>query len=250
MNTFDQHHGEIWDLAEKILTLEGNLRYCQDWDHEIVARLAQRIPAHSTTPLTFRRGADTFGLKKITVSGARTRRFDYARCEAAFPQIYRDHVTTTPPEYPTKLLFKISRGTGTSQTWNALRSTGWAAMHAIYSDKRIPPLHTGSAFHAAQLYEVRRLTPPLKAQRNAARAELAALLAPDPATGTRVVFGDGAIVPLANAPRRAVDLDMAEKHPILGQFVTSTARASYDRWVFLTERQMFGDDPEGDQWAE
>lgn len=239
-------------LAADVLAVEGRIRYLKDWDQEIVAQLKARKVDEQIDPLVFRRGTESFVLRAQRVAAGKTRRFDYTKLKRTRPELYRNYVTETPPAQPVKLTFRAAgRMTSTSKTWADLRSRGWVSADTRWGEQRRSEReHVSARTYAMLLQDVRNWSKPLDEKRSKLRAELSGLLVPDTAVLENVEYGDGLIVPALNPPKREIDLNMAERHAVLKDFMKETARAESVRWVFQSEHEVFGDDPEGDQWGD
>lgn len=249
MSTLDDN---TYALAADILAVEGRIRYLKDWDQEIVAQLKARKVDERADPLTFRRGTETFVLRPQRVAAGKTRRFDYTRLKRVRPELYANYVTETSPANPVKLTFRAAgRMTSTSKTWADLRSKGWVGADERWGEeRRRERAHVDVSVYARTLQDVRNWAKPLDEKRAALRLELAGLLVPDTAVLESAEYGDGLIVPALNPPKREIDLNMAERHAVLKEFMKESARAESVRWTFQTEYEAFGEDPEGDDWAD
>ena len=254
VSTLNSYGTHAVTLASDLLILEGRIRYLKDWDTEIVAQLNQRKIADASSNVVFQTTPGTQSshvLRATRVSGGQTRRFDYAAAKRAAPALYATYVTETPPAFPVKLTFKSAgKWAARSKTWDDLRSDGWLRMSEIYGARRAPKPMFFATTAAKDLYDIRQMRAPLDEQRTAMRMELAELLVPSIEEMEAVTYGDGKILPGANPPSRKIDLTLAEQHPTLRRFVKLGTRAESVRWGFVSERELYEEDPEGDQWAD
>ena len=245
MSTLESYGPKAVQLAHEILETEGRLRYFKDWDAEIIGRFKEHKVADRRTPITFRPGTGPWGmeLRPVRVSGGITRRMNYPLLQRQQPALYSTYVTETPPENPIKLTFKAAgKLRGGAQVWDDIRSKGWVAMDRKWAVDRQPTGMYFAASDAKRLYEIRtKFIGPLGERRAALRKELAEIFIPNPravipeSALDGAIYGTGLILPGSNPPSRTIDLNMAERHNVLRQYITESTRADSIRWTFAED---------------
>lgn len=225
-------------LAETVLVAQGEATYLADWEADMVQRLRSRPPAPGGAPIIVRAGAsgipERFRLRVTDQPGARRRNFAYGKLLAKSPELYRQHVILTPPEVPVVLTF------ARQALWDGYRSTGWEAAAQRYGTSRED---SGATVYdvAARLSTVRAVLKRLGETESAARRELAELVA---SRGIRPYKHEDATMRAVPAkPKQWIDLDAAERDPVLSEFVTWSESKPYKRVWF---EKVADDEDEGE----
>lgn len=231
-------------LATEILLVQGRLRYVNDWDTEITERLKRRAGSEA---VVMRRHANT-GIKvphRLVIEdkpAGVTRRFDYAGCKAKAPLLYHSHVTVTAAPSPLTLTF------AKAEIWDSIKSAGWQSFAQGYAGRRATGEVWGFGDQAERLSEVRSLRSSLKSREQILRLELAELIIEKDTSCRPYTHGGGILRVRESSPLQKVDLDLAEKHPELRKFLTTSPRAAYTRVEFRPVEPSFEDDrPDDDE---
>lgn len=221
------------EMAEKILQAQGRQRFLTDMDRSLTATVLRDIATYSeldraVSCLDLREGTRDFTLTVSDVPATSTRRFDYAALEAAHPDLYAEHVTVTEPDRDRVMLTFPNVA-----PWIRARAEGWdvaaTEWHTSWPDGAENTDQTAGA-----LFAVRNAARTARSVEDKWRRRLERdiLRGPYAEKDTYGSVARGVMRTSPAAPRRSIDLDAADEHPVLSQYVKRTPRAAYRKVWF------------------
>lgn len=216
--------------AQDILATQGRIRYLKDWDTEITDRLKQVTFKPGSEPVIerFDSASNQTRAYRLTVSrvdAGKSRRFDYAKLKQAEPTLYQRFVTVSLPDAPLTLTFPKAA------VWNELRSVGWQAAFEEWEEQKANA-QMNLPTTAEYLSNVRAELRDLASREKVERIALAELIVTLDRQIRPYTHRDGLIRVSQSGLRQSIDLDSAERHPVLAKYVARSETKAFTKVWF------------------